>query len=266
MTYPIKKFNERVDQVNSLLCLSLDPDFEKLPERFKGTEHPQFEFNKYLIEETHAHISAYKFNAAFYEARGDKGLAELKMTVESLKERYPNPFTISDAKRGDIENTNRQYAISAFDWLGCDAVTLQPYAGGEPLAPFLERRDKVSFILCRTSNPGAVEFQDALIDGAPLWQVVAKKAVLEWNKNGNCGLVVGATYPNEVQLARAIAPNMMFLVPGVGAQGGDLEKTVQAGVDKHRKGLIIVAARSIIFDSDPGQKPRALKEEINSYR
>src|SRR3989344_559116 len=161
---PIDKYNQRAKKINSLLCVGLDSDFEKLPEKFKAMENPQFEFNKYIIEETHEFAAVYKPNSAFYEARGDKGLQELKMTMDYLREKHPDIFTILDAKRGDIGNTNNGYVASIFDWLGFDAVTLHPYLGKEALLPFLERKDKGCIILCRTSNPGAGELQDLIVN------------------------------------------------------------------------------------------------------
>ena len=193
----IEKYNQRAKKINSLLCVGLDADFEKLQEKFKSMEYPQFEFNKWIIAETHEYAAAYKPNSAFYEARGDQGIRELKMTMDYLKENHPDIFTILDAKRGDIGNTNNGYVTSIFDWLGFDAVTLHPYLGGESLAPFLERVDKGSIIMCRNSNPGAGELQDQLVNlpgrQVPLWQVVAAKDSTDWNKNNNCMLVVGAT-------------------------------------------------------------------------
>ena len=185
--------------MNSLLCVGLDSDFEKLPEKFKRMEFPQFEFNKWIIEKTNEYASAYKPNSAFYEARGDQGIRELKMTMEYLNKNHPDIFTILDAKRADVDNTNKAYVEFIFDWLNFDAVTLNPYLGSYVLSPFLKRKDKVSIILCRTSNTGAGEIQDLISDGKPLWQIVAEKVSKEWNKNNNCLLVVGATYPEEMK-------------------------------------------------------------------
>src|SRR3989338_9864090 len=157
---PIEKYNQRAKKINSLLCVGLDPDIEKIPEKFRQMEFPQFEFNKYIIEEVHNFAVAIKCNSAFYEARGDQGMKELKMTMDYLIKNHPDIFTILDAKRADIGNTNYGYVTSIFDWLGFDAMTLHPYLGSEALAPFLERKDKGCIVLCRTSNPGAGEFQD----------------------------------------------------------------------------------------------------------
>jgi len=261
----IDKYNQRAKKINSLLCVGLDADFEKLPEKFKQMENPQFEFNKWIIEETNEYAAAFKPNSAFYEARGDKGLQELKMTMDYLIEKYPDIFTILDAKRADIGNTNNGYVMSIFDWLGFDAVTLHPYLGKEALLPFLERGDKGSIILCRTSNPGAPEFQDLEIEGAPLWEIVAKKVASDWNKNKNCMLVVGATYPEEMKKIRGLVGDMTFLVPGIGAQGGNISDVMKAGFNSEGLGLIINSARGIIFAENPRKEVQKLCEEISKY-
>lgn len=256
------KYDARAKEVNSLVCVGLDADFHKLPERFKGMESPQFEFCKWVIDETHEHVAAYKPNAAFFEARGEVGMHELQQVIEYLKEKHPSIFTILDAKRADIGNTNLGYVEAVFDWMGFDAVTVHPYLGSEALAPFLAREDKATIVLCRTSNAGAGEFQDLLVDGTPLWERVARNVNDSWNAKGNCMLVVGATYPEEMKRVREIAPSLTFLVPGVGAQGGDVKSVVEAGGDS----LIISSSRAIIFSDDPKAAAKALKDEINSYR
>jgi orotidine-5'-phosphate decarboxylase len=188
------------------------------------------------------------------------------MTVEYLREKYPQVVTVCDAKRADIGNTNHGYVSAIFDDLGFDAVTLHPYLGREALEPFLARKDKACIVLCRTSNPGAGEFQDLHVEGRPLWQAVAQKVSREWNVNGNCMLVVGATYPDEMLVVREIAPEMTLLVPGIGAQGGDVEAVVSAGLDSNGKGLMISASRSVLFSDNPAAAARALRDEINAAR
>ena len=266
----IDKYNQRARKINSLLCVGLDSDITKIPGKFAEMEFPQFEFNKWIIDETHEYAAAYKPNSAFYEARGDKGMKELKMTMEYLQNKYPEIFTICDAKRADIGNTNNGYVSAIFDWLGFDAITLHPYLGEEALLPFLERKDKVSIILCRTSNPGAGEFQNQLVNLAgrqvPLWQVVAEKVYYDWNKNKNCMLVVGTTYPEEMKKIRALVGDMTFLVPGVGTQGGSVEEVMRAGLNKEKLGLIINSSRSIIFSENPKFEAQKLCEEIRKYR
>lgn len=242
----IDKYNVRANKVNSLVCVGLDSEYEKLG----GLS--QFEFNKKIIDATYEHVASYKLNIAFYEARGDQGLRELKQTMDYLRAQHPDVFTICDAKRGDIGNTNKGYIDSILDWLGFDAMTLHPYMGKESLQPFLDRKDKFFFVLCRTSNPGAGEFQD------DMYMKVAEH-VKTWSDN--CGLVVGATAPEEMKKIRDIAGDMMFLVPGIGAQGGSVEEIVKAG-GKH---LIIHSARAIIFSDDPKRETMKLKEEINHY-
>ena len=200
----LEKYNRRVEAANSLLCVGLDSEFTKLPASFHAQQFPQFAFNKSIIDQTAEYASSFKPNMAFYEARGTEGLAELKMTIDYLRDHHPDLVTICDAKRADIGNTNQGYVTAIFDWLGFDAVTLHPYLGREALAPFLNRTDKASIILCRTSNPGAGEFQDLECGGRPLWQTVAEKVSRDWNADGNCMLVVGATYPVEMQKIRAM--------------------------------------------------------------
>ncbi len=266
MSHVIKKYNRRVGQVDSLVCVGLDSAYERLPERFKGAEFPQFAFNRWIIEQTHPFASAYKPNMAFYEERGDEGLRSLEMTLAYLRHHHPEIVTICDAKRADIGSTNRGYVTAFFDRMGFDAVTLNPYLGREALAPFLERADKGCIILCRTSNPGAGELQDLLIDGKPLWQVIAERVSRVWNERGNCMLVAGATYPAELRQIRAIVGNMTLLVPGIGAQGGDIEQTVRAGLNSYQRGLIINSSRGIIFSENPAEAARSLRDAINRHR
>jgi orotidine-5'-phosphate decarboxylase len=190
-----EKLNSRCEKINSLVCVGLDSEFEKLPDKFKGMEFPQFEFNRYIIDQTAEFAAAFKPNTAFYEARGEQGWKELRMTMDYLASTYPDIFTICDAKRADIGNTNNGYVKAIFDVLNFDAITLHPYLGKEALKPFLDRSDKISIILCRTSNPGAGEIQDLNVVQAPglppktIWQIVAEKVSQDWNYNHNCMLV-----------------------------------------------------------------------------
>ena len=262
----MQKFERRAEAAGSLLCVGLDPEFDRLPAHFKSKERPLLAFNRWIIEQTHPYAAAYKPNMAFYEARGAQGLKELDMTMEYLRSEHPEIPTICDAKRGDIGNSNRGYAVSIFDAMGFDAVTLHPYLGKEALAPFLERRDKVCIVLCRTSNPGAGEFQDLESGGRPLWETVALRVSAEWNAAGNCMLVVGATCPDEMKRIRAIAPEIPFLVPGVGAQGGDVAAVVSAGLNAQGKGLLINSSRAILFSEIPAVSARDLRDEINAAR
>ena len=254
------KYTARAQAGDTRVCVGLDADVEKLPERFASEAFPQFAFCKWIIDETAEYAAAFKPNSAFFEARGDAGMKELKMTFDYLNEKYPSHFSILDAKRADIGNTNEGYVSSIFDWLGVDAVTLHPYLGKEALAPFLARTDKTSIILCRTSNPGAREIQDLMVEGEPLWKVVARKVETEWNERGNCMLAVGATYPDEMRQIREVAPSLTFLVPGVGAQGGSAADVVKAGGDD----VIISSSRGIIFAEDPKEAANALRDEIRA--
>lgn len=266
MNAVLRKYEERAEATRSLLCVGLDPEPVRIPSKFHAEDFPFFAFNRWIIEQTHTYTAAYKPNMAFYEARGAQGLRELELTMKYLRAEHPAIVTICDAKRADIGNTNRGYVASIFDTLGFDAVTLHPYLGREALLPFLEREDKASIILCRTSNPGAGEFQDLDIGGKPLWETVAAQVKSEWNELGNCMLVVGATYPDEMRRIRAVAPQMPFLVPGIGAQGGDVAAVVAAGLDGRGKGLMISSSRGILYNDDPGAAACSLRDEINAAR
>lgn len=268
-----EKLNKIVAKNNSLLCIGLDSDIDKLPKHIRNGEHPQSTFNKNIVDATADLVCAYKPNVAFYEARGKAGIEALKMTCDYIREKYPEIPIILDAKRGDIGNTNEGYVKFAYEYLNTDAITLHPYLGKEALKPFLDRADKTAFILCRTSNPGAGEFQDLKIEGKLLYQVIAERVINEWNYNGNCGLVVGATYPTELNNVRRMAKYIPILIPGIGAQGADVEMTIKAGIDKEYKNAIINSSRSIIFASlDIDYAKRAhdiaskLRHEINLYR
>ena len=266
---PIEKYNQRAKKINSLLCVGLDADYEKLPEQYKNLEggEAQFQFNKYIIDTTHEYAAAFKPNAAFYEARGMGGMEALKKTIKYIKENYPDIFTILDAKRADIGNTNNGYVVSVFDWLKFDAITVHPDLGSEALAPFLERKEKCTIVLGKTSNKGGGEFQDLILDnGEILWQYIAKKVSNEWNKNNNLMLVVGGTYPEEIAKARELTGEMTLLVPGIGAQGGDVKSVVELGKNSEGLGLIISSSRGIIFAEDPGAEAKKLRDEINLYR
>jgi orotidine-5'-phosphate decarboxylase len=268
-----QKLQHAIKKSNSLLCVGLDSEIGKIPKHITESEHPQSTFNKTIMDATHDLVCAYKPNTAFYEARGVGGMEALKRTCDYIREKYPDVLIILDAKRADIGSTNEGYVKFAFDYLGADAITLHPYLGKEALKPFLERKDKGCIILCRTSNPGSGELQDLVTAGRPLYQVIAEKVSREWNDNDNCALVVGATYPDELATVRQMVGDMPLLVPGIGAQGGDLEKTVKAGVDIHKTGAVITASRSIIFASsgmDYAQKARdeaqKLRDSINTFR
>jgi len=253
---------------NSLLCVGLDPNPELMPEKI-GI----FEFNREIIDATSDLVCAYKPNLAFYEALGAEGLEALKQTIQHVPDNIP---VIGDAKRGDIGNTAKAYAKAVFENLNCDAATVNPYLGFDSAEPFIEYKDKGVFILCRTSNAGAADFQslhlESEYDYRPLFEIVAMKAE-QWNRHGNIGLVVGATYPEELKLLHASHPNMPLLIPGIGAQGGDLASAVRYGVDGKGEKAIINSSRQIIYASrgkDFAEAARRvaaeLREQINRYR
>ncbi|MGQ9545688.1 MAG: orotidine-5'-phosphate decarboxylase, partial [Dehalococcoidia bacterium] len=223
----------------SWLCVGLDPDPELMP------EVDVLEFNRAIIDATSDLVCAYKPNLAFYEALGIEGLTILEKTVKHIPGDIP---VIADGKRSDIGNTARAYARALFAVLGFDAATVNPYLGYDSVEPFVGYQDKGVFILCRTSNKGARDFQDLRTDGSPLYEIVAKKAK-EWNIHGNIGLVVGATYPEELRKVRLICPEMPLLIPGIGAQGGDLASAVGYGVDARGEKAIITVSRQILYAS-----------------
>lgn len=226
-----------------------------------GLDKGSFEFDRNIIDQTADLVCAFKPNLAFYEAEGVNGLEALRRTISYIHQKHPDIPVILDAKRGDVENTNEAYAKAIFDELQADAVTIHPYLGKTSLEPFLKRTDKGIFVLTRTSNPGAGEFQDLMIEGKPLYQVVAQH-VKDWNANGNCAVVVGATYPEELKKVRGIVGDMPILVPGIGAQGGDLEETIKNGLNSKKQGLIISSSRGIIFAPDPRKATLKLHQDI----
>ena len=251
------------------LCVGLDSEFERMPEsaRTGSVYETLVGFNKAMVDATHDLVCAFKPNSAFYEAYGEEGWRALKETISYIQKKAPDVPIILDAKRGDIDNTNKMYAASAFDYLGVDAITVSPYLGGEPLAPFLERKEKGIIILCHTSNPGAGEIQNLLTDGEPLYKIIARLTATSWNTNGNCCAMVGATYVEELREVRRIVGDMPILIPGVGAQNGELKETITSGVDSRRKGLIVNASRSVIFassGSDFAEAARAKALELHS--
>lgn len=268
-----QKLNKIIIKNNSLLCIGLDPDLSKIPEHLKKEADPIFTFNKAIIDNTSDLVCAYKPNIAYYEAEGIEGMKSLKQTLKYATQKYPAIPFICDAKRGDISSTSKQYAKALFDYYGFDAATVNPYLGLDAVESFLDYKDKGIIILCRTSNPSASDFQDFIIKNEPLYVHIAKK-IVEWDKKyQNCLMVVGATWPEELGKIRNIASDMFFLVPGIGTQGGDLEKTLRMGLNKNKSGLIINVGRAIIYagkNKDFAQKAREktieLKTNINMYR
>ncbi len=239
---------ERCRQSDSLLCVGLDVVPERLPAACRDRADPLLFFIQSIVEATAPWTCAYKPNLAFYEALGPAGLETLRRTI-SFIHRHTPALVIADAKRADIGHSSAFYARFLYDFLEADAVTLNPYLGGEALMPFLERPERGCFILCRTSNPGAGELQDLLVDGRPLYLAVAER-VRRWNERGNCGLVVGATAPEELARVRALCPELPILIPGIGPQGGDLLQAVQAGLDSAGERVLVNVSRSILYASD----------------
>jgi orotidine-5'-phosphate decarboxylase len=254
---------------DSLLCVGLDPEPSRFPAQYTGMLPDQAvrAFCLAIIEATAPYVSAFKPNSAFFEVLGPAGLAVLQEVIEAVPAHIP---VILDAKRGDMGNTARNYAKAVFEVYHADAATVNPYQGYDAVLPFLEYSDKGVILLCRTSNPGSRDFQDLRVQGddgreQPLYEAVARR-IQSWNKDNNCGLVVGATYPEELRELRAICPTMPILIPGVGAQGGDLKASVQAGVDAQGELAILSASRSVLYASDPAYEARALRDAINEVR
>ena len=254
------------------LVVGLDTDPERIPASVTpgaATAERVIEFNRAIVAATADLVAAYKPNAAFYEALGEDGFHALEETVATIHERAPQAAVILDAKRADIGSTNAGYVAAAFERLGADAITVHPYLGGEALAPFLERTEKLVFVLARTSNPGAGELQDIEDrDGVPLYRRVARAVARDWNGAGNCGLVVGATYPEEMRAVRADVPaSMPILIPGAGAQGGDVAATVAANREAGSDAYLINSSRSILYASageDFAAAARAAAQALDS--
>ncbi len=267
----IRALRQRWIQANSLVCVGLDPEPGKFPAHLHGNPDAVFEFNRAIIDATADLVCCFKPQIAHFAAlRAEETLERL---IAHIHATHPGIPVILDAKRGDIGSTAANYVIEAFDRYGADAVTVNPYLGRDSVQPFLDRADKGVIILCRTSNPGAGDLQDLLVDGQPLYQHVAKKIATEWNENGNCALVVGATWPTQLRKVRALVGELPFLVPGVGAQGGDVEQMVTNARTASGDGLMISSSRAILYASkgeDFADAARAaalaLRDEVNRYR
>jgi orotidine-5'-phosphate decarboxylase len=259
------------EQHDSLVCVGLDPEMERFPPHIATEPSPIFSFNRAIIDATHDLVCAFKPQFAHYAAYGAE--EQLERTIEYIHKNYPHVPVILDAKRGDIGNTAERYAIEAFERYKADAVTVNPYLGGDALEPFLRHADKGVLVLCRTSNAGGRDLQDLRVDERPLYQVVAQLAAQRWNTRGNCLLVVGATYPQELAAVRALVGEMPLLVPGVGAQGGDVAQAVRAGQTAAGTGLLISSSRALLYASLGGvfaaaarAATAALRTEINRSR
>ncbi|HEY6407707.1 MAG TPA: orotidine-5'-phosphate decarboxylase [Ktedonobacteraceae bacterium] len=263
-------------QQNTLLCVGLDPEPGRFPNALREmpVEQAVVHFCRAIIEATVTFVCAFKPNVAFFEALGPSGMRVFQKVLTAIPTHIP---VIVDAKRGDLGNTARNYASAIFDIYGCDAVTVNPYLGYDSVAPFLAYRDRGIILLCRTSNPSARDFQDLLVQDeggqlSPLYKVVARR-VQSWNEFGNCGLVVGATYPQELHTIRSICPTMPILIPGVGIQGGDLAASVRAGVDTRGERAILAVSRSVLYAGNgldfatlAGREAQRLQNQINEAR
>jgi orotidine-5'-phosphate decarboxylase len=265
-----EKLRTAWQKTNSLLCVGLDPDLEKLPACVLKTEYPIFEFNRQIIDQTAQYCCCYKPQIAYYSAYAAED--QLEQTIAYIKDNYPYHPVILDAKRGDIGATAEMYAREAFIRYGADAVTVNPYMGGDTLQPFLDYANKGVVVLCRTSNAGSDEFQALDCEGHSLAHQVAQQS-LKWNKNDNIMLVVGATYPREIAEIRVIVGAMPLLVPGVGAQGGELRAVLENGLLEDKTGLMINSSRGIIYASKgddfafaAGEAAHVLSSEINAIR
>jgi orotidine-5'-phosphate decarboxylase len=268
----MEALRRRWDDANSLLCVGLDPEPARFPARFAKDDDAVFGFCRDIVDATAEYVCCFKPQVAHFAALGAE--AALERLIAHIHDAHPGVPVILDAKRGDIGSTAQHYAAEAFERYGADAVTANPYLGLDSLVPFLERADKGVVILCRTSNPGATDFQDLVAsDGLPLYQHVAETVAREWNSHGNCMLVVGATWPEQLHEVRAIVGDLPFLVPGVGAQGGDVEAVVSNAKTADGTGLVVSSSRAILYASHgtdyaeaAATAAQALRDEINRHR
>ena len=261
----------RWQQADSLVCVGLDPEPAKFPAQFANDPDAVFNFCRAIVDATAEFACSFKPQIAHFAAlRAEDALTRL---IAHIHATHPGIPVILDSKRGDIGSTAQHYAAEAFDRYAADAVTANPYLGRDSVQPFLDRADRGVVILCRTSNPGAGDLQDLQIEGRPLYQHVAEKIAREWNGHGNCALVVGATWPAQLREVRAIVGNVPFLVPGVGAQGGDVEAVVTNAKTDDGTGLMVSSSRAILYASGgadfadaASRAARTLRDEINRYR
>ena len=264
-----EKLKRATSRNNSLVCVGLDTDTAKLPDSLRGKDDPVLYFNQQIIDATCDLVCCYKPNFAFYGALGAKGFTTLQRTLEHIPPEIP---VLIDAKVGDIGNTAEQYAREFFEILGADALTVTPYMGTDGVPPFTAYSDRTTFLVCLTSNPGADDFEKQQMGDRPLYEHVIAKAH-EWNAADNIGLVIGGTQPEHFARVRELAPELPLLIPGIGAQGGDIETAVKNGQDKNGAGILINSSRGIIFASqgdDYAEAARAaameLRDAINAQR
>jgi orotidine-5'-phosphate decarboxylase len=267
----MQALRNRWNSADSLVCVGLDPEPAKFPPRFADEPDAMFDFCRDIVDATAQYVCCFKPQIAHFAALGAEGA--LQRLIAHIHATHPGIPVILDSKRGDIGSTAQHYAAEAFDRYAADAVTANPYLGRDSLQPFLDRADRGVVILCRTSNPGAGDLQDLNIDGRPLYQHVAEKIAREWNGNGNCALVVGATWPEQLREVRAIVGDIPFLVPGVGAQGGDVEAVVANAKTAEGTGLVVSSSRAILYASNgddfadaAAAAAKSLRDQINRYR
>ena len=272
----MQALRQRWSNADSLVCVGLDPEPAKFPARFGSDPDAVFAFCRAIVDATAEHACAFKPQIAHFAALGAEDA--LTRLIAHIHAAHPGIPVILDSKRGDIGSTARHYAAEAFDRYTADAVTANPYLGRDSVQPFLDRADRGVVILCRTSNPGAADLQDLPVQAAggtqrPLYQHVAETIARDWNGHGNCALVVGATWPEQLREVRAIVGDMPFLVPGVGAQGGDVEAVVRNARTADGTGLMVSSSRAILYASQgddfadaAAAAAQALKEQVNRYR
>ena len=273
----IEKLRARWQQADSLVCVGLDPDPAKFPDAFVDDDDALFSFCRDIVDATAGYACAFKPQIAYFAAHNG-GEAALQRLIAHINGAHPDVPVILDAKRGDIGSTAEQYAVEAFERYGADAVTLNPYMGRDSAAPFLQYNDRGCVFLCHTSNPGARDFQELTVSdgsggGEPLYQRIARTIAGEWNADGNCALVVGATFPEELKVIRGIVGDMPLLIPGIGAQGGDIEAVVRNGRTADGTGLVINSSRGILYASSgagyadaAADAARDLRDAINRFR
>ncbi|MBS0194281.1 MAG: orotidine-5'-phosphate decarboxylase [Proteobacteria bacterium] len=272
----VTSLKSRWSSANSLVCVGLDPEPAKFPQRMAGDAQATFEFCRAIVDATAQYVCCFKPQIAHFAALGAEDA--LTRLIAHIHAAHPGIPVILDAKRGDIGSTAQNYAIEAFDRHGADAVTANPYLGRDSVQPLLDRADKGVVILCRTSNPGSGDFQDLDVRDdrgreRPLYQHVAEAVAKQWNGHGNCALVVGATWPAQLREVRAIVGDMPLLIPGIGAQGGDVEAVLRHGKDSHGAGLIVSSSRAILYASAgedfaevAGKAALDLRDTINRFR
>lgn len=270
MTF-VQQLHHRWHHADTLLCVGLDPEPERLPATLRDEPDPVFAFCRAIVDATAPYVCAFKPQIAHFAAQRAEGA--LERLIAHVHAAHPGIPVILDSKRGDIGSTAQHYAHEAFERYRADAVTVNPYLGRDSVQPFLDRADKGVVVLCRTSNPGSGEFQDLRCDGRPLYQHVAQRVAHEWNGNGNCLLVVGATWPAELAQVRALVGDVPLLVPGIGAQGGDVQAVVENGCCADGAGLIISSSRAILYASSgddfaqaAGEAAKAQRDQINRFR